>query len=682
MTRRILIGLTMLLGTWSATTLVSEVQTPGDAERALRAAIETEMIRGDVDTAVAQYRTLAAGTDRAVAARALLRLARRQAIQGDAAAGATYQRVARDFSDQPGPAAEAAARLAALSEAQTGAQHRLIWDNAIDTWGSVSSDGRLVSFTDEETGDLAIRDLMSGTNRRLTNYGGYVAAHGETVISTISPDGRRVAFSWNHYEDEAVATGSVEVRTIDVDGSNQRTLLRGPEYDDLEPDAWSPDGSEIALHIRRRVPGSTGRQSAPGDVVIISADGRRVRVVASYPDLVPSRIQYSSDGNWLTYELRPQDGTSSSVAVVKADGSQKPATLVEDANAMGWTPDGRLLFSRERLGISELYIQPVAGGRLSGSPVKVTGGRDIGRPMGMTRDGRLFYSTTRRDADAVLADFDPASGRMQAVNTVGPAVGLGVTRTGGPQFSPDGRFLAMVTGPQTITIRDLVAGNTRTIFAALSQVLAFAWTHDGKSLLLAGQDSEPGIFEVTLATQATKLILRADTHVVAESPDGQNLYYRSRQGGVFAWNRRTGDTRQVTDWSKQITAMVLSPAGSMLALVSPNRLVFVNLKTGETRVRWETSEAPGAQGAYYVRGGAWTPDEQAFVTLARLQPSNGPLKHELWSLPANGGEPQRSALTEEFRSVSLTPDGRRIALLRDETVWQIWMLENFLPAAR
>jgi hypothetical protein len=165
-----------------------------------------------------------------------------------------------------------------------------------------------------------------------------------------------------------------------------------------------------------------------------------------------------------------------------------------------------------------------------------------------------------------------------------------------------------------------------------------------------------------------------------ESHDGDTIYYRKRGGGIVAWNRRTGDSRQIADWTGGITGIVPSPAGSTVALVNPNRLVLVNLKTGEAQVRWETSDAPGARGRWLIRGGAWTANEQTFLLLARTDATNSATDHELWSLPVRGGEPRRSALDSEFRSLSMTPDGRRVAMLRSETVMQIWTLENFLPS--
>ena len=68
------------------------------AETALRAAIETETVKGDVNGAIAQYQHIVAQhrANRQIAAQALLRLADAYRRLGDAPARAAYQRLVRD----------------------------------------------------------------------------------------------------------------------------------------------------------------------------------------------------------------------------------------------------------------------------------------------------------------------------------------------------------------------------------------------------------------------------------------------------------------------------------------------------------------------------------------------------------------------------------------------------------
>src|SRR5690349_18706522 len=74
---------------------------------ALRAAMETETVRGDLKGAIEQYKRIAQGNDRASAAKALVRMGECYTKLGDAEARNIYQRVLREYSDQIDTSVEA-----------------------------------------------------------------------------------------------------------------------------------------------------------------------------------------------------------------------------------------------------------------------------------------------------------------------------------------------------------------------------------------------------------------------------------------------------------------------------------------------------------------------------------------------------------------------------------------------
>jgi tetratricopeptide (TPR) repeat protein len=84
------------------------------AEVALQAAIKKETIDGDLKGAIEQYQRIAQSTNRAVAAKALLRMGQCHEKLGNAEARTAYQRLVRDFGDQAEIVAQAQVRLAAL----------------------------------------------------------------------------------------------------------------------------------------------------------------------------------------------------------------------------------------------------------------------------------------------------------------------------------------------------------------------------------------------------------------------------------------------------------------------------------------------------------------------------------------------------------------------------------------
>ena len=60
-----------------------------------------------------------------------------------------------------------------------------------------------------------------------------------------------------------------------------------------------------------------------------------------------------------------------------------------------------------------------------------------------------------------------------------------------------------------------------------------------------------------------------------------------------------------------------------------------------------------------------------------------PNQWELWHVAAEGGEPRRIGLIPaRFRDARLHPDGRRVAILDAVVNFEIWEMENFLPAPK
>ena len=81
------------------------------AEVALRAAMETETVEGDLKGAIEQYRKIAEGSDRAIVAKALIRMAESYEKLGDTESRKIYERVLREYADQREAAAVARATV-------------------------------------------------------------------------------------------------------------------------------------------------------------------------------------------------------------------------------------------------------------------------------------------------------------------------------------------------------------------------------------------------------------------------------------------------------------------------------------------------------------------------------------------------------------------------------------------
>ena len=84
------------------------------AEVALKAAMDKEVVDGDLKGAIEQYRKLAQSANRTVAATALVRMGQCYEKLGDTEARKAYERVVRDYAEQRQPVLQARQRLAAM----------------------------------------------------------------------------------------------------------------------------------------------------------------------------------------------------------------------------------------------------------------------------------------------------------------------------------------------------------------------------------------------------------------------------------------------------------------------------------------------------------------------------------------------------------------------------------------
>jgi len=84
---------------------------------------------------------------------------------------------------------------------------------------------------------------------------------------------------------------------------------------------------------------------------------------------------------------------------------------------------------------------------------------------------------------------------------------------------------------------------------------------------------------------------------------------------------------------------------------------------------------------------AWSADSR-YVLYTRRVGTGGNYKFELWRVPIDGGQPQKTALEMPgvIDHISAHPDGEHIAFHNmapmSESPGEVWVMENFLPVAK
>lgn len=169
-----------LLVVLSVMLIAGQARTPSQQFQEAVSLMDT---RGDYPAAIRLFEAIARGSDRRLAARALLYIGLCYEQLGREDAAKAYQRLVRDFADQSDLVTQAQARLAALarpvdSSGSTLAARRIWAGSGVGPWSALSPDGQHVTFPDWETGDLALLDLSTGQKRPLTRNASWFSSEG------------------------------------------------------------------------------------------------------------------------------------------------------------------------------------------------------------------------------------------------------------------------------------------------------------------------------------------------------------------------------------------------------------------------------------------------------------------------------------------------------------------------
>jgi len=688
----------MLLTAIAAAALTAGADRAQDAERLLKAAMNMELVDGNVKAAIEQYKRVVevyGQSERATGAKALLRMAEAYQKLGDAQVGQIYERLLREFNDQKEIAAEAQSRLAALRSTAVSATKPIARQiaNGTDVMDPrPSSDGRYLSFTDPATGDLAIRDLVTGTNRRVTNTGDWFSEYSDAAV--ISPDDRHVAFTWYIHKEN-----KVELRTASIAPGEpiRLNVVRRAEIGDSAYNiTWMPDGKQLL--IVRNLP---DRTSQIGTVNIEDGSFRNIK---SLEWRKPNLLSLSPDGRYVAYDVPAVEaGSPLDVMVLATDGNRETAVVKNPANDSSplWSADGsRLVFLSDRTGSNALWTVPIDEGRPNGQPTLLK--PDVGpiRLLGLTKTGTLYY-------------FEPSAGRpnlylsdLDTVHATNPPVPLTeriINYNIGPTWSRDGQYLAYYsfreppssnkfTGVSgALVIRSAKTGEERTVPLPARASSRFGagpkWFPDNRSVLVESRDAEGsgfGFYRLVLDTGNTERLAHLSEEVSSYdlSPDGRTIVYAIGFGSTGQKLMRCDiDSHRETELrnfpigsSVQIVALAVSPDGLQLAMtITGGAVEVMPAAGGPARLVFSPAARELGTGSL-LQALTWTPD-QRFVLFTRGDRS-------FWKVPALGGEAEKVIpMAIGVKSPAVHPDGKRIVFSSASApnTSKVWALENFLP---
>ena len=664
--------------------LATAVALFAQADVTLQRAMRKETLEGDLKGAIALYeKTVAeAKSDRATAAKALIRMAECHTKLGDAEARNIYERVLRDYADQKEAATTARARLGAASPMKGD---RAVWTGPkVDLFGRVSPDGRLLSFTDWSAGaTISLHDLRTGSNRPLAKAGfgpsGYI---GGAQFSTISKDSKQVAYEWYNEKNQ------VEIRVVPMEGSGipeSRRVFANPDVESVNVSDWSPDGKWLAVHLRRK--------DLSSQVALVSVADGELRVLKTVDWRGPSKLFFSPDGKYIAYDLPTSEASEHrSIFVMARDGSRETVVVAHPSQniVMGWTPGGKsLLFSSDRTGAMSLWALPVADGKSSGSPQQVKPeGSDWS--LGITDAGALLVFKSVGSQDIRVATLDVGAGRI-VEGAPGPVPNYIASR-GRPDWSRDGRYLSYAScgnlggGGCKLLIRSMETGQVRELPHRLSYFVTARWSPDGSTFVTQGTDRKgrKGIYTMDSRSGDTTLVVEGNFAEPQWLPDGKSItYLTAGSSQIVQRELATGKERLLYQSQDKMGSARLSPDGGY-HLVTTRGLsgktsvaLLVPVEGGEPRELFRVNQPEAYQG---FGGAAWMPDGSAALVIKVLADRRS---RELWLVPVAGSQPRRLNIdvSDWARGTGFTlhPSGQQIAFVAGERESEVWALENFLP---
>jgi len=679
------------------------------AEQLYKAGLYEEEVGGDLQKAIGIYQDILKRfpDNREIAAMAQLHIGLCHEKLGTKEAEKAFQKVIDNYPEQSEAVREARDKLSLLLKSQalmkTGAAEfslRQVWSGSgVDILGAVSPDGRYLSFVDWETGDLAIRDLTSGTNRRLTNKGSWTQSPEFALFSEWAPDSRRIVYQW--YNKEEI----FDLRVIDIKDSTSRVLYRNPrQLDYVQAFDWSPDGSHILAAIySEQAP--AGRRSI--ELGLISAEDGTVTLLKTNLETrsvnpEPWGFVFSPDGKTIAYDITMEDKPNLKRDIMLLPVEEGQVTPLIDHPAydtvIDWTPDGKgLLFLSDRTGSEDVWFVRIAGRKSQGDPQLIKSGAGSIESLGMTSAGKLFYGLQGGATDVYKVEIDPRTGKVSS--PAKKAILQNEGHNGYPNYSPDGKFLAYISSPsmpniqprEALNILSLETGQIGTLKPALARFSDPRWSPDGRALSVAGVDQEGrgGIYSIDVQTSGVVPIARIEkgieSHSHCWSRDGKLLYYTlyhriGRTSSIFVHNFETGRDEKLSGSPDDADEIDISPDGKWLALLNSNEkrvLRIMPTSGGNPRSIYSFDH-----GENYQITPTWSADGR-YIYFTKQQGAGG-IVWDLYRVPSDGGEAQKMDLNmAQLRHFSVHPDGRHIAFSSmglNPELSQVWVMENFLPA--
>jgi Tol biopolymer transport system component len=312
-------------------------------------------------------------------------------------------------------------------------------------------------------------------------------------------------------------------------------------------------------------------------------------------------------------------------------------------------------------------------------------------------DGRLYRLENTGTTDSFIVPVDEQSGKL-----TGKASPLDpdYPRAYWPRWSSDGKSLyyQIYKGPpdnpsQMLAIRSEETGQRREI----TPKPKLWWDNpvlspDGRRFAVTGtaENRNFGVFAIDSESGDVSQLVKIPYENHASpfqnwSPDGKAIFYNVRsleKGGGFIIRRKDLATGEETDVYRGFHTidMKISPDGTRFVYHRTDGpaksyvLGILDIQSGKELELWRVPQADAAG----IKTPRWAPDGKRVLVTRDLKQGS-----ERWRFPAAGGPGEKlHFFPEDTWCCDMHPSGKRIVFTQSRSNYELWVLENFLPALK
>jgi len=683
----------ILLLIWCLGPMIMATGQEQQAEKLLSKAVYQEEVNGNLQEAIRLYEEIVKKFPeyRSVVAKALYRNGYANEKLGNLKARQYYEKVINNYSDQPELVQLAQIRLNRMLKTEKPADVQvaslrledlsiinlyekgssIVKGTSLDN-SSLSSDGTKMAGIDYSIGqNVAIYDLKTKQIQLITKYDWFTEGHGWTYFPAWSPDGKEIAYLFSDWK------GSYELQVSSLEGKTRTLLKNESNTGQIIPRQWSRDGSNIL----------TFKQDSSGFYTIGLVPAKGGSFTALYKTqwegkFIKGDASLSPDGKFVVFADGQKDNLD--LFIIDAEGGTPTELSGHPTNEIDplWSPDGKhIAYIKETKGESFLYAIEMAEGKPAGQPFLIKEGMQNVDLINWTEHG-VNYIVGLNLHDIYTLPLNPETG-----TPTGKPKPLDYTPTGSntnPVRSHDGKYLAFISYADKPEVVILPANGEETrhypIYAPGFWELSLhdlRWLPDNSGLgfnVLSPLEIST-VYRLDLATgkwQNWPLPIKGWTRT-DQGPDENSFIYDKRNVGLYQFNIKTGETRNIfqpdTSTWYIIKGLKFSRDHKKLTFMFQNtikntNLMVLDLESGESRMLAQNFWSP-----------TFSPDGQKILTFGSSDMAvlslDGKILHE-FNLVKYFSPGTR------ISSFDWSPDGKQPVFMTRNIIFETYLMKNVL----